>query len=505
MNAIKTAARPRFSFLAARSLLAIVLLTAFLAAPSAFGQTSVWTDAIGDWFTAGNWDNGVPNAATNAEINNGGEAQIGAAGATANNIILGVTAPDSGILSVGGPGTLAASGNLLIGGFGSGALNITNGGAVSNLLGVIGASSGSTGAVTVDGAGSTWTNSDNLFVGGAGSGTLNIINGGAVSNGIGEIAFQLGSTGTVTVDGIGSTWTNSGDLFVGSGGTATLSIANGGTVSAVGTSLADQAGSTGTLNIGAAPSDAAVAPGTLNTQTVVFGAGAGTLNFNHTAAAYTFAPAISGDGTVNVFSGTTILTAANTYTGTTTVTGGTLLINGNQSAATGAVTVTNSGTTLGGTGTIGGTVTVNAAANIAPGNGGTTTAILNTGALTLVSDSNFRVDINGLTVGIGYDRLNATETASIGGSNLLVTVGTNLNIGDTFDILTSSGAISGQFAQGSTVVSGPYSFSIDYRANDIFLTVTEVPEPSTWIGGAFALAALAYTQRRRWKKLSVLS
>jgi hypothetical protein len=48
---------------------------------------------------------------------------------------------------------------------------------------------------------------------------------------------------------------------------------------------------------------------------VAFGAGSGTLNFNHTASNYGFAPTVTGNGTVNVFSGTTILTANNSYTG----------------------------------------------------------------------------------------------------------------------------------------------------------------------------------------------
>ena len=52
--------------------------------------------------------------------------------------------------------------------------------------------------------------------------------------------------------------------------------------------------------------------------------------------------------------GTAIFTAANTYTGTTTVSNGTLLVNGSNSGG-GAFTVA-SGATLGGTGTIGGNV-----------------------------------------------------------------------------------------------------------------------------------------------------
>jgi autotransporter-associated beta strand protein len=64
-------------------------------------------------------------------------------------------------------------------------------------------------------------------------------------------------------------------------------------------------------------------------------------------------------------SGKWTLTASNTYTGTTTVNGGALLINGNQSGSTSSVTVGTAGT-LGGSGTIGGNVTVNG--TLSPGN-----------------------------------------------------------------------------------------------------------------------------------------
>jgi hypothetical protein len=153
---------------------------------------------------------------------------------------------------------------------------------------------------------------------------------------------------------------------------------------------------------------------------------------------------------------------------------------------------------------------VNAGANLAPGNGGNTTAILQTGTLTLAANSNFRVDINGTAVGTGYDQIHMnTGATTITGSNLVVTVGTTLSVGQTFTILNkvAAGAITGTFAQGSTVVGSDGTvFSVSYTGgdgNDIVLTVTAapVPELSTWMGGALAIAGLAFTQRRRLRKL----
>ena len=89
----------------------------------------------------------------------------------------------------------------------------------------IGADSGSTGTVTVNGLGSTWTASQNLNVGGSGLGVLKITGGAAVSSQYGTVAGNSGNT--VTVDGTGSSWTNSSWLNVG----GTLKITRGATVS----------------------------------------------------------------------------------------------------------------------------------------------------------------------------------------------------------------------------------------------------------------------------------
>ena len=122
-----------------------------------------WTGTIStDWFDVGNWSAGVPTNATGTRIDTvtPNATVIGAAGAQATSLRVGVS--------------------------GTGTLTIQNGGTVSSALGIIAVNAGSTGAVTVDGAGSSWTNSGSLYVGSGGSGTLTIRNGGAVSNGGGS-------------------------------------------------------------------------------------------------------------------------------------------------------------------------------------------------------------------------------------------------------------------------------------------------------------------------------
>ena len=172
---------------------------------------------------------------------------------------------------------------------------------------------------------------------------------------------------------------------------------------------------------------------------------------------------VSGMGSVSDLnkdgSGTLTLTGTNTYGGGTAVTGGTLLVNNTTGVGTGTgvVTVSNAGTTLGGTGTIG-TVIVGAGANIAPGNGGNNTGTLQTGTLTMAPTSNFRVDINGTTSGT-FDQIQVnTGGVIILNSNLVVTIGTTLSVGQTFTILNkvAGGAVRFRQAspQGGTVVGG---------------------------------------------------
>jgi hypothetical protein len=119
----------------------------------------------------------------------------------------------------------------------------------------------------------------------------------------------------------GSTWSNSSGVNVGNLGTGTLTIAEGGIFTGP-IVIATNASAIGTINIGAGAGNPAAAPGTLTAPSLAFGAGTGMINFNHTFSDYVFAPAITGNGTVNVLAGTTIFTGANSYSGTTNVNAG---------------------------------------------------------------------------------------------------------------------------------------------------------------------------------------
>lgn len=223
-------------------------------------------------------------------IQNGGTV-TSASAATSSSV--GNDAGSTGILTIDGPGSSYTNTltQLVDGNLGTGTLTIRNGATANTSGGRIGDQGTGTGTVTVRGSGSSWTGLDDLYVGRQGNGTLNIQNGGSVGSNFGYVGSNTGSTGTATVSGQGSTWNVSQDLNVGSNGVATLTVRNGGRVNVGGElRIARFANSIGTINIGAASVQAAAAPGTLNAAGVEFGLGNGLLFFNHTSSNYDFAP-----------------------------------------------------------------------------------------------------------------------------------------------------------------------------------------------------------------------
>jgi autotransporter-associated beta strand protein len=186
-----------------------------------------------------------------------------------------------------------------------------------------------------------------------------------------------------------------------------------------------------------------------------------------------FSGIISGPGgLMKEGTGTMALGGNNTYTGTTTVTGGRLDVNGNQQQS--PVTVNSLGT-LGGHGTVG---NINIAGGIvAPGS---SQGVLTMSNLVLQVDSEFNVELNGPNPGTGYDQANVRGTVSLGGAfaTLNVDVGFPPSEGDRFTIINNDGvdAVLGNFAglpNGAGLTADGLNFKILYNdGNDVVLIVT---------------------------------
>ncbi len=145
--------------------------------------------------------------------------------------------------------------------------------------------------------------------------------------------------------------------------------------------------------------------------------------------------------------GTLTLAAPNTYAGGTTVSGGTLLVNGSHGAA--LPYAVNSGGTLGGGGTIWSSVAVGGGGRVAPGGIGGTGVLHINNNVTLSTTSVFHVDLNGPVLGSQYDQVSmSTGTFQINNATLTVAVGSGYKptAGTVFEIVSSTAATSGTFA-----------------------------------------------------------
>lgn len=162
------------------------------------------------------------------------------------------------------------------------------------------------------------------------------------------------------------------------------------------------------------------------------------------------AESVAGRSLTKLGSNTVVLNAANTYTGNTVVSAGSLLVNG--STTSGATTVA-AGATLGGAGSVSGLITVNATGVLAPGNG-TAPGILTANNVTL--NGKLLTEIDGASV----DRLNATGTLDITNATFDFSV---LGGGATQSvyIIASYGNLTGTAA--ATVLNLPSGYALNYN------------------------------------------
>jgi autotransporter-associated beta strand protein len=199
------------------------------------------------------------------------------------------------------------------------------------------------------------------------------------------------------------------------------------------------------------------------------------------ADAVTLSGVISGNGTLTKSGiGTLTLSGSNTNAGTTTVSAGTLVVDGSTSSAT----TVASGATLAGRGSLGGSVTVQNGGTLSPGGAGVGTLTVN-GNLTLNSGSTLALNINGVTAGTGYDRVVVNGTVDISAATLAVSHGYAPASGDSYTLIVNDAAdaVTGTFsgiseggkfnaAGNSTELTTSY---IGGTGNDLTLTTPIAP------------------------------
>jgi fibronectin-binding autotransporter adhesin len=174
--------------------------------------------------------------------------------------------------------------------------------------------------------------------------------------------------------------------------------------------------------------------------------------------------------------GTMELSGANTYTGTTTVNGGTILADNTTGSATGtgAVVVNDTGT-FGGTGSVTGSITVNSGGKLAPG---ASIESLATGSLTLAAGSTYAIEYNS-TGTPAADVTQVTGDVTLTGSLTLADLAatpTAILPGTKLTLLTYTGSLIGTFdglSDGGMVTSGDQTFTIRYAdGNAVTLEAT---------------------------------
>jgi len=215
-------------------------------------------------------------------------------------------------------------------------------------------------------SGGALTATGDLLVGFADEDGLVTISGGGTAN---ASRLYLGGedgtgTGTLTISGSGSKLSTTGNTNIGFDiGTGIMTLGDGGILEvASGLRIGQGSSSTGTLNIGAAVGETATAAGIVQgaggvAANITFGTGTGKIVFNHTDPDLDFNANVTGNGDIEVFSGTTILSGTNDIgDGAIIVEGGELKITGTTKAddldvgknpgSNGTVTISGSGSTL---------------------------------------------------------------------------------------------------------------------------------------------------------------
>jgi autotransporter-associated beta strand protein len=332
----------------------------------------------------------------------------------------------------------------------AGTLNYNNPGS-QTVLGIIsggGALSQSSGTLTLSAintyTGGTTVNGDTLNLGiGGQTGTIrNILNinpGATVNMTVGDaLGYPPGSIVT-TINIIGGTLNNSSG-----GNEAYTTIFNlmGGTISSTGGYYNLNGSSAAISSLATNVVSTISAPLGLRASGLVISTAAGTVPSGVDLNISGVMADLQGSGFTWTKSGagTLQLSGVNTNTGTVTVNGGTLLVNGSIKSP---ATVASSGT-LGGKGVISGLVTIQSGGTLAPGTNSTSIGTLTmSNSVTLQAGSTNQMTIK-KTAPMTNDVLRVTGTLTLAGTLTATNLSGTLAAGDSFKIF-NAGNYSGSF------------------------------------------------------------
>jgi T5SS/PEP-CTERM-associated repeat protein/autotransporter-associated beta strand protein len=450
-------------------------------------------------------------------------------------------------------GVWITSGDLTVGSVSNGDISAYGGSTLSATNAIIGAVDGVFGSISIHDAGTTFGTVNNLVVGNNGDGQLEIGSGAdATTGGLATLGNTATASGWAYVDGMGSTWSVTGGLTVGGSGYAELHVTDSAHVAVGGgggtVTLGTNSGATGRLYLGVYNGEGGSNAGVLNAALITTGSGLGKVHFEpygSTKAAPFYltsdgtaggTPVIIGGSTLVEHNfGYTVLNGGNSYSGGTTINAGTLVAAHNSALGTGNVVIDGgtlalgsgvsfgnpigfgvNGGKLAGEGTFTSPLTLGAGVKLAPGSSPGT---MNFGSsLTLNNGGSLEIEIRAPsgTPGTDWDFVSITGAFNLGaltaGGYSLKVISLDLanNLGavsgltgpTSWIIATAGGGISGfeatDFAIDISQFVGGGNFTLSQAANDLVLSFTPVPEPSTYalmISG-LALAGLQWRRRR---------
>ncbi len=391
--------------------------------------------------------------------------------------LTGATTVDNAIV-LGGNATVTAATNATLSGVVSGAYTLNKTGAATLTL-----SGNNTYGATTVGAGTLSVASDanlgsDTLTLAAGS-TLATSNATTIDNAIALSGNATVNTGAATT--LSGVISGSNDLTKTGAATLTLSGSNtysGSTSVSAGTLSVAGDGNLGAGSLNLANGTTLQITGNTTIDNALALAGVATIN---AGAASTLSGTISGTGSLTKAGSSNLtLSGSNTNTGTTSVSAGTLVVDGSTSSAT----IVANGATLAGGGILGGDVIVQNGGTLSPGNSGAGTLTVN-GNLTLDAGSTLALDIDGASAGTGYDQVVVNGTVDVSGATLTVNHGYAAGNGEIYKVILNdaSDAITGTFSglsEGSTfnAAGNGTQLTTSYAGdtgNDLTLTAPTAP------------------------------